>query len=144
MHLSGMSPFIFKEHINFINVGERCNISGSAKFKKLIKEDKYDTAVSIAKDQVENGAQIETFTPVIGIRTEAGRVRGVETPRGEVKCSLLVNATASWAPELASLADVKLPNRPERHEILVTEYRVGTSLERSTNFVCEICITFAL
>lgn len=50
MMLSGMSSFIFKEHIKFINVGERCNISGSLKFKKLIKEDKYDTAVSIAKD----------------------------------------------------------------------------------------------
>ena len=39
MMLSGMSEFIFKSHINFVNVGERCNISGSAQFKKLIKND---------------------------------------------------------------------------------------------------------
>jgi 5-methyltetrahydrofolate--homocysteine methyltransferase len=56
MMLSGMSPFIFQNHIKFINIGERCNISGSIKFKKLIKADDYDTAISIAKDQVENGA----------------------------------------------------------------------------------------
>lgn len=50
MHLSGMQEFIFAEHISFINVGERCNISGSAKFKKLIKADKYDDAVAVAKE----------------------------------------------------------------------------------------------
>lgn len=50
MHLSGMQEFIFKDHIPFINVGERCNISGSAKFKRLIKNDKYDEAIAIAKE----------------------------------------------------------------------------------------------
>lgn len=50
MHLSGMTEFIFKEHIPFVNVGERCNISGSAKFKKLIKNDKYEEAIAVAKD----------------------------------------------------------------------------------------------
>lgn len=48
--LSGMSSFIFQDHIKFVNVGERCNISGSLKFKKLIKNDDYETAISIAKD----------------------------------------------------------------------------------------------
>ena len=56
MMLSGMSSFIYQSHIKFINIGERCNISGSLAFKKLIKEDKYEAAVAIAKDQVENGA----------------------------------------------------------------------------------------
>ena len=56
MMLSGMSSFIFQPHIKFINVGERCNISGSLKFKKLIKDDQFEAAVAIAKDQVENGA----------------------------------------------------------------------------------------
>jgi len=56
MHLSGMQEFILNDNIRFVNVGERCNISGSAKFKRLIKNDKYDEAVAIAKDQVENGA----------------------------------------------------------------------------------------
>jgi len=52
---------MFKDHIKFVNVGERCNISGSLKFKKLIKEDKYEAAIAVAKDQVENGAQILDF-----------------------------------------------------------------------------------
>ena len=56
-----MSSFIFQPHIKFINVGERCNISGSLKFKKLIKDDQFEAAVAIAKDQVENGAQILDF-----------------------------------------------------------------------------------
>jgi 5-methyltetrahydrofolate--homocysteine methyltransferase len=56
MMLSGMSSFILRDHIKFVNVGERCNISGSTKFKKMIKNDKYEEAISVAKDQVENGA----------------------------------------------------------------------------------------
>lgn len=58
MMLSGMQEFIHGDHIPFINVGERCNISGSAKFKRLIKNDQYDAAIAVAKEQVENGAQI--------------------------------------------------------------------------------------
>ena len=50
MMLSGMEEFIFGSHIPFLNVGERCNISGSLKFKRLIKNDDYDTAVAIAKE----------------------------------------------------------------------------------------------
>jgi 5-methyltetrahydrofolate--homocysteine methyltransferase len=61
LHLSGMQEFIYKSHIPFVNVGERCNISGSLKFKRLIKNDKYDEAIAIAKEQVENGAQILDF-----------------------------------------------------------------------------------
>lgn len=61
MMLSGMAEFIHGDHIPFINVGERCNISGSAKFKKLIKADKWEEATAVAKDQVENGAQILDF-----------------------------------------------------------------------------------
>ena len=56
MMLSGMSEFIYRNHIAFVNVGERCNISGSLKFKKLIKNDEYEKAIAVAKDQVENGA----------------------------------------------------------------------------------------
>ena len=61
MMLSGMEEFIFKDHIKFVNVGERCNISGSLKFKKLIKGDKFEDAIAVAKDHVENGAQILDF-----------------------------------------------------------------------------------
>ncbi|HIA94713.1 MAG TPA: methionine synthase, partial [Candidatus Marinimicrobia bacterium] len=56
--LSGLEPLIIRPDSNFINVGERTNVTGSAKFKKLIKEDQYDEALSVARQQVENGAQI--------------------------------------------------------------------------------------
>ena len=56
--LSGLEPFNFDENSLFVNVGERANVTGSAKFKRLIIEEKYDEALEIARHQVENGAQI--------------------------------------------------------------------------------------
>ncbi len=58
MKLSGLEPFTLSENIRFVNVGERTNVTGSAKFRKLIKDDKYDEALAVARDQVQNGAQI--------------------------------------------------------------------------------------
>lgn len=58
IRLSGLEPLIATQETNFINVGERTNVTGSKKFLRLIKEDKYDEALSIAKEQVEGGAQI--------------------------------------------------------------------------------------
>ncbi|PKQ01076.1 MAG: methionine synthase, partial [Alphaproteobacteria bacterium HGW-Alphaproteobacteria-12] len=43
---------------NFINIGERTNVTGSARFRKMIQEDRYDDALSVAREQVESGAQI--------------------------------------------------------------------------------------
>ncbi|HJN98912.1 MAG TPA: homocysteine S-methyltransferase family protein, partial [Candidatus Marinimicrobia bacterium] len=56
--LSGLEPLIIRPDSNFINVGERTNVTGSAKFKRLIKENQYDEALVVARQQVENGAQI--------------------------------------------------------------------------------------
>lgn len=56
--LSGLEPLVIRPDSNFINVGERTNVTGSAKFRRLIKEDAYDEALSVALQQVENGAQI--------------------------------------------------------------------------------------
>ena len=56
--LSGLDPFVMRPENNFVNVGERTNITGSSKFKKFIKEKNYDQALSIARQQVTNGAQI--------------------------------------------------------------------------------------
>ena len=56
--LSGLEPLVIRPESNFINVGERTNVTGSLRFKRLIKEDKFDEALSVARDQVENGAQI--------------------------------------------------------------------------------------
>jgi len=56
--LSGLEPFVITPDLLFVNVGERTNVTGSAAFKKLIKDDRYDEAVEVARQQVENGAQI--------------------------------------------------------------------------------------
>ena len=56
--LSGLEPFNFDETSLFVNVGERANVTGSAKFKRLIVEENYDEALEICREQVENGAQI--------------------------------------------------------------------------------------
>ena len=58
MHLSGLEPVTLRPESNFMNVGERTNVTGSKKFLRLIKEGNYDEALSIAKEQVEGGAQI--------------------------------------------------------------------------------------
>ena len=52
------SSISMNKNINFINIGERTNVTGSAKFKKLILSDKYEEAVAVAKSQIDNGAQI--------------------------------------------------------------------------------------
>ena len=58
MRLSGLEPFVVTDETNFVNVGERTNVTGSARFRKLIKEGDYATALDVARQQVENGAQI--------------------------------------------------------------------------------------
>ncbi|WP_411836880.1 methionine synthase [Paracoccus sp. ME4] len=58
LRLSGLEPFVLTPDIPFVNVGERTNVTGSARFRKLIKERDYATALEVARDQVENGAQI--------------------------------------------------------------------------------------
>ncbi len=57
-HLSGLESLQMRKDTNFVNIGERCNVAGSRKFLRLIKEKKYEEAVDIARHQVENGAQI--------------------------------------------------------------------------------------
>ncbi|KQX99488.1 methionine synthase [Rhodanobacter sp. Root480] len=56
--LSGLEPLVITPDLLFINVGERTNVTGSAQFKKLIKEERYDEAVEVARQQVANGAQV--------------------------------------------------------------------------------------
>ncbi len=58
LRLSGLEPFTLTAQTNFINVGERTNITGSAKFRKLIAAGDYEGALEVARDQVANGAQI--------------------------------------------------------------------------------------
>jgi 5-methyltetrahydrofolate--homocysteine methyltransferase len=58
LRLSGLEPFALTAEIPFVNVGERTNVTGSAKFRKLITAGDYNAALAIARDQVENGAQV--------------------------------------------------------------------------------------
>jgi len=58
MRLSGLEPLNLTKEIPFVNIGERTNITGSLKFKKLITEEKYSSALDVARQQVNNGAQI--------------------------------------------------------------------------------------
>ena len=57
-HLSGLEPLVITPELGFVNIGERTNVTGSARFKKLILDERYDEAVEVALQQVENGAQI--------------------------------------------------------------------------------------
>lgn len=71
MLVSGLEPLKVGSLSNFVNIGERCNVAGSRKFCRLIKDGKYDEALSIAKLQVENGAQI------LDINMDEGMLDGV-------------------------------------------------------------------
>src|SRR4051812_35972679 len=71
LRLSGLEPVTVTEESLFVNVGERTNITGSAKFRKLIKDGDYDTALSVAAQQVEAGAQ------VIDVNMDEGMIDGV-------------------------------------------------------------------
>jgi len=84
MRLSGLEPFTLTPDLNFINVGERTNITGSAKFRKLIAANDYEAALDIARSQVENGAQIIDINMDEGlIDSEAAMTRYVNMIAGE-------------------------------------------------------------
>lgn len=71
LKLSGLEPLIITPETNFVNVGERTNVTGSRKFLRLIKEERYEEALDIARNQVEGGAQI------IDINMDEGMLDGV-------------------------------------------------------------------
>src|SRR5438105_359281 len=58
LRLSGLEPLVVRPESNFINIGERTNVTGAKKFARLIKDNKYEEALSVARQQAENGAQI--------------------------------------------------------------------------------------
>jgi len=71
IQLSGLEPLIVRENSNFVNIGERTNVTGSKKFLRLIKDEKYEEALQVARDQVDGGAQI------IDINMDEGMIDGV-------------------------------------------------------------------
>ncbi|MBP6431309.1 MAG: dihydropteroate synthase, partial [Ferruginibacter sp.] len=72
LRLSGLEPLVVRPETNFVNVGERTNVTGSKKFARLIKEEKYEEALSVARQQVESGAQ------VIDINMDDAMLEGVQ------------------------------------------------------------------
>ncbi len=70
--LSGLEPLKITQATNFVNVGERCNVTGSKKFARLIRENKYDEAIAVAREQVDGGAQ------VIDVNMDEGMIDGVQ------------------------------------------------------------------
>ena len=68
--LSGLEPLVITPESNFVNVGERTNVTGSKKFLRLIQEENYDEALSVAREQVEGGAQI------IDVNMDEGMIDG--------------------------------------------------------------------
>lgn len=72
LKLSGLEPLVITPESNFINIGERTNVTGSRKFLRLIKEEKYEEALEVARAQVEGGAQI------IDVNMDEGLLDGVE------------------------------------------------------------------
>src|SRR5579862_1154659 len=58
LRLSGLEPLVIRPETNFVNIGERTNVTGSKKFARLIRDNKYEEALSVARQQVESGAQI--------------------------------------------------------------------------------------
>src|SRR6186713_1590687 len=58
LRLSGLEPLVVRPETNFVNIGERTNVTGSKKFARLVRENKYEEALSVARQQVESGAQV--------------------------------------------------------------------------------------
>ena len=73
--LSGLEPLNIDRALNFVNVGERANVTGSAKFKRLVLEEKYEEALDVCREQVENGAQI------VDVNMDEGMLDGVAAMR---------------------------------------------------------------
>ncbi|MDH5598769.1 MAG: dihydropteroate synthase, partial [Cyclobacteriaceae bacterium] len=73
LELSGLEPLIITEDSNFVNVGERTNVTGSKRFLRFIKEENYDEALRVAREQVEGGAQI------LDVNMDEGLIDGKET-----------------------------------------------------------------
>ncbi|KAH0482123.1 MAG: uncharacterized protein KVP18_000247 [Porospora cf. gigantea A] len=72
LHLSGLEPFRLDASMNLVNIGERCNVAGSLRFKRLIKSKDFDKAIGVAREQVESGAQMLDFN------FDDGLIDGVE------------------------------------------------------------------
>jgi len=100
MRLSGLEPFTLTPEMNFVNIGERTNITGSARFRKLITANDYEAALEVARNQVENGAQLVDVNMDEGlIDSEAAMRRYLNMVAGEpdiAKVPLMIDSS-KWS-----------------------------------------------
>ena len=73
--LSGLEPLVVRPDTNFVNIGERTNVTGSRRFLRLIEQNDFETALEIAREQVDGGAQI------LDVNMDEGMIDGVATMR---------------------------------------------------------------
>ncbi len=110
LRLAGLEPFTVTPDSNFVNIGERTNITGSARFKKLIKAGDYDTALEVARQQVDSGAQVIDINMDEGlIDSEAAMTRFLNLIAGEpdiAKVPLMIDSS-KWSVIEAGLKCVQ-------------------------------------
>ena len=83
--------------------------------------DPFKTTHAYAKAAEKNGAKLYKFTSVTDIKTKNKRVESVTTTKGTIKTNIVVNAAGAWSRQISDIVGIRLPNKPFRKEILVTE-----------------------
>jgi sarcosine oxidase subunit beta len=83
--------------------------------------DPFKTTHAYAKAAINHGARLYKFTKVVGIKKKKNRVESVLTDKGKIAAETIVNAAGAWSKQIAEMVNIKLPNKPFRKEILVTE-----------------------
>lgn len=104
--LSGLERLEVNAEKNFINIGERCNVAGSRKFLRLINEKKYDEALSVARQQVENGAQILDINMDDGLldsSSEMTHFLNLLSSDPDIACVPVMIDSSKWSVVLAGL-----------------------------------------
>ena len=117
MRISGLEALTIDANLGFANVGERCNIAGSIKYKKLILNGDYDKALEIARAQVESGAM------VIDVNMDEGTLREASEPEHCCRCLLL----ADHLPHMAGTSGYALPPSTMRAASMTTATVAATA-----------------
>ena len=103
LRLAGLEPLVIRPETNFVNVGERTNVTGSKKFARLIRENKYEEALSVARQQVESGAQ------VLDVNMDDALLDGVEAMTTFLNLLQICSAMKLFPPPISSILKFCLP-----------------------------------
>jgi len=116
--------------LNFVNIGERCNISGSLQFKKLIKESNYEEAIKVAKDQVNSGAQLLDFNfddaLIDGKKAMTKFIRMCATEPGVAKVPFVIDSSKFEIIECGLKVKIEILinfQRTSKENVLLIVYR---------------------